>query len=93
MGKADYAKSQPAGDGKHLCHWPGCKKSVPPAMWGCRAHWFKLPQHLRSKIWQTFEPGQEIAKTPSAEYLAVASEVQDWIRNQTQPTTSEALLL
>lgn len=24
--------------GKHHCHWPGCDKLVPPAMWGCYPH-------------------------------------------------------
>lgn len=65
----------------HTCHWPGCGKAVPPAMWGCKAHWFKLPKRLRDRIWETYRPGQEITKTPSATYLAVAAEVQAWIAN------------
>jgi hypothetical protein len=48
-------------------------------MWGCKAHWFKLPAVLRSKIWRTYRPGQEVTKTPSKDYIAVAREVQDWI--------------
>jgi len=24
---------------------------VPPKMWGCKKHWFKLPKSLRDKIW------------------------------------------
>lgn len=63
----------------HRCHWPGCEKQVPPAMWGCTAHWYQLPQHLRNRIWRTYRPGQEINATPSTEYVAVAREVQDWI--------------
>jgi hypothetical protein len=51
-------------------------------MWGCKAHWFKLPAQLRNRIWATYVPGQEITKTPSAEYLTVAREVQDWIKDQ-----------
>jgi hypothetical protein len=79
--KADYVKR--AGQTRnHHCHWPGCDKQVPPAMWGCKAHWFKLPRALRNKIWATYEPGQEVDMTPSADYLAVAQEVQDWIRTQ-----------
>ena len=68
--------------GGHHCHWTGCSKKVPPARWGCRDHWYALPEYLRRKIWQSFEPGQEISKTPSAEYLAVAREVQIWIATQ-----------
>lgn len=76
--KADYVKR--AGQTRdHHCHWPGCDKQVPPAMWGCKAHWFKLPRDLRNKIWRTYQPGQEIDMTPSDEYLAVAHEVQAWI--------------
>jgi hypothetical protein len=51
---------------------------------GCRAHWFKLPKRLRDAIWRTYVPGQEISKTPSAEYLAVADEVQTWIAGEIQ---------
>jgi hypothetical protein len=68
----------------HHCHWPGCTKKVPPAMWGCKLHWFKLPAWLRAKVWRTYEPGQEISKTPSDAYLAVADEVQRWIGENAQ---------
>ena len=77
--KADYVRSQ-GQTRKHHCHWPGCDKQVPPAMWGCKAHWFKLPADLRAKVWATYRPGQEISKTPSAAYLHVARQVQDWIK-------------
>ena len=77
--KADYVKSQKQTRA-HTCHWPGCNKQVPPAMWGCKQHWFKLPLRLRSKIWATYKPGQEITMTPSAAYLDAADEVQKWIR-------------
>jgi hypothetical protein len=64
---------------RHTCHWPGCTKAVPPAMWGCKPHWFKLPKPLRDAVWNAYVPGQEISKTPSAKYLAVAALVQGWI--------------
>lgn len=64
---------------RHACHWPGCTQQVPPAMWGCRAHWFRLPAALRSRIWRTYQPGQEERGDPSAEYLEAARAVQDWI--------------
>jgi len=35
---------------------------------------------LRNKVWATYRPGQEITKTPSAEYIEVAKEVQAWIK-------------
>lgn len=83
--KADYVKSQ-GQTRKHHCHWPGCDKQVPPAMWGCKAHWFKLPRGLRNKIWATYQPGQEVDGTPSERYLKVAREVQEWIAEQEAPT-------
>ena len=70
------AASNPGG---HACHWPGCTAQVAPAMWGCKTHWFKLPAHLRSRIWQAYRAGQEDDKRPSAAYLAAARDVQAWI--------------
>lgn len=79
--KADYVRAQPQTRDHH-CHWPGCDKQVPPAMWGCSRHWFTLPPALRSRIWATYHPGQEIAGTPSPAYLAAADAVQRWIRER-----------
>lgn len=80
--KANYVRQQRVS-GNHLCHWPGCNRQVPAAMWGCREHWYRLPQYLRNKIWATFKPGQEIFKTPSRAYVEVAREVQAWIEEHT----------
>jgi len=63
---------------KHTCHWPSCKTEVPPKMWGCKKHWFTLPQRLRNAIWATYRPGQEISKTPSELYLQVATVARIW---------------
>ena len=62
----------------HRCHWPGCVIEVPPSMWGCRPHWFRLPMSLRARIWRAYRPGQEADKRPSPEYLTVALEAQEW---------------
>lgn len=78
--KVKYVKSQ-GQTRPHNCHWPGCKAQVPPAMWGCRRHWFMLPYSLRAKIWRAYNPGQEVTMTPSREYLKVAREVDEWIRS------------
>lgn len=80
--KADYVRSQ-GQTRDHHCHWPGCGRQVPPAMWGCRAHWFALPASLRARIWATFKPGQEVDGTPSREYLDAADAVQRWIKENT----------
>lgn len=63
----------------HHCHGPGCIKQVPPATWGCRTHWYKLPLALRNKVWRAYRPGQEDTKAPSRAYVEVAREVQAWI--------------
>lgn len=83
--KADYVRKQQQTR-KHHCHWPGCEKQVPPAMWGCSAHWFTLPAALRSKVWATYRPGQEVTMTPSEAYVEVAKQVQAWIAARAQPT-------
>ena len=80
--KVKYVKVQPQTR-VHECHWPGCKRQVKPAMWGCLTHWHKLPKHLRDRIWRTYRTGQEINLTPSKVYVAAAREVQEWIRCQT----------
>lgn len=79
--KADHVRKALASGktGYHTCHWPGCEKSVPPAAWGCRPHWYALPQALRNQIWAAYSPGQEDTKTPSARYIEVALEVRQWI--------------
>lgn len=79
--KADYVRRQ-RQTRQHHCHWPGCETQVPPALWGCKAHWYSLPSQLRARIWATFRPGQEINGTPSAAYVAAANDVQAWINQQ-----------
>lgn len=64
---------------KHTCHWKGCETQCPPAMWGCKKHWFTLPKTLRDKVWMYYRPGQEIKLNPSTKYLNVAKEVDKWI--------------
>lgn len=64
----------------HECHWPGCNKQVPPAMWGCKKHWFMLPQAMRNRIWRAYRPGQEVDGSPSREYVDAARDVQRWIK-------------
>lgn len=66
---------------EHHCHWPGCTKQVPPAMWGCYKHWMKLPKYLRDRVWAAYRPGQEKDMKPSESYLTVAREVRQWIKD------------
>jgi hypothetical protein len=82
LGKSSKVKHvlKATQDREHHCHWPDCNKQVPPAMWGCRSHWMKLPKHLRDRIWLSYRIGQEEDFSPSMEYLSVARAVQDWIK-------------
>lgn len=64
----------------HTCHWPGCKQQVPPAMWGCKRHWFRLPQDIRVAIWRSYEIGQEETGEVSEAYLDAARRAQEWIK-------------
>lgn len=63
---------------EHGCHWPGCKVQVPPAKWGCTAHWYMLPKPIRDKIWRAYRPGQEETLTPSREYIEATREAIAW---------------
>ena len=76
--KAAYVRRQ-VQTRPHHCHWPGCLEQVAPAMWGCLSHWRALPADLRNRVWRAYRPGQEVDGTPSADYVAVAREVQEWI--------------
>lgn len=75
--KADHVRRAGQTRG-HTCHWPGCQVQVPPAMWGCKPHWFRLPKALRDQVWAAYRPGQEVDGRPSRDYLAIAHKVQVW---------------
>lgn len=79
--KVDYVRNQEQTR-PHKCHWPGCKEQVPPAMWGCKEHWYKIPRKLRIALWEAFVPGQEENGTPSPEYVKAAKAIQKWIKDQ-----------
>lgn len=75
MKQAEHA---PAASRPHLCHWPGCRRPVPPSLWGCKPHWQRLPPTIRSRILTAYRPGQEIDKRPSDAYLAAADKASVW---------------
>jgi hypothetical protein len=74
----------------HECHWPGCQQQVPPATWGCKPHWYRLPKDLRDRIWRAYRPGQEKDGRPSRHYVEVAREVQAWIQANTADKAGSA---
>jgi hypothetical protein len=56
----------------HACHATRCRTEVPPKMFMCRPHWYRLPKSYRDAIWAAYRPGQEVTKDPSLEYLEAA---------------------
>jgi hypothetical protein len=55
----------------HTCHAHGCNALVPPAMFMCRDHWYRLRKPMRDAIWNEYRRGQERDKRPSLRYLCV----------------------
>ncbi len=63
------------------CCWPGCVTLVPRSMWGCKAHWVKLPKAIRNKIWRHYQPGQEETGEVSSQYAQAHEEALEWIKD------------
>lgn len=57
---------------KHKCHAVNCSAEVPPKMLMCLRHWRMVPKSLQDRVWATYRSEQEIAKTPSQNYLQAA---------------------
>lgn len=104
MTTLDEKRAYVAGQGQsrdHRCHWPGCRKQVPPAQWGCSMHWGQLPKSIRDGIWNAYRPGQERfldggSVRPTPAYMAAADAADAWIRQHAQPSngnTANALSL
>ena len=73
----------------HTCHAANCNKQIPPNMFMCREHWRMVPPLLKSEIWRTYRPGQEIDKTPSPEYLDAAKKAIAAVPAQERPQAEE----
>lgn len=60
---------------EHHCHAHLCPVEVPPAMFMCKRHWFRLPKAMRDAVWRTYTPGQEERRVaPTDEYMRVTDE-------------------
>lgn len=66
----------------HTCHAHQCDIRVPPAMFMCKPHWNTLPRVYRFAILREYRPGQEIDKSPSQRYLAVAFRAIGWLASR-----------
>lgn len=69
----------------HRCHATGCTVAVPPKMFMCRSHWYRLPKPLRDAIWAEYVPGQETRKDPTRAYLAAARECIRYLAETAAP--------
>ena len=54
-------------DGKHTCPYRTCERRVAAQYFACRAHWMKVPPHLRAALYAA-------VNGPVDEYLAVRAE-------------------
>lgn len=63
----------------HTCHAYRCEVPVPPKMFMCKKHWYKLPKHMRDGIWARYRPGQEIDKRPTIDYINYADMCIKWL--------------
>lgn len=64
---------------KHECPVPGCKQQIPLAMWGCKAHWFKLPVGIRNRILAAYNGGEGRL---SPEWCAANDAALKWFKDQ-----------
>jgi hypothetical protein len=72
---------------EHHCHAIGCEVPVPPNLFMCKRHWYKLPMFMRDAVWDAYVPGQEVRKDPSPKYLLVAADAQRWLAAAEIPDT------
>jgi len=63
----------------HKCLWPGCDKAVCKSMWGCRAHWYALPNDIRAWIGRTYRGGVLRGDHPSRNWREAHAAALVWI--------------
>ncbi len=66
----------------HKCHATDCSRSVSPKMLMCRKHWYMVDKPLRDKVWEEYQPGQEINKNPTYAYLLAAEAAIECVRRK-----------
>ena len=48
----------------------------------CRRHWYMVDKPLRDKVWEEYQPGQEINKNPTCGYLLAAQGAIECVRRK-----------
>lgn len=58
----------------HTCHAIACDTPVPPAMFMCKPHWFRVPLALRNRVWAEYNKGitKAYCEVAKAALIAVA---------------------
>jgi len=47
----------------HRCPARGCKRNLPDHLLMCRPHWYQVPYHLRSAVWNAYQDGAGVGTT------------------------------
>lgn len=62
-------------EGPHRCHAIGCERPTPEKYLMCSTHWYQVPPEDRAMVWELYVPGQEISKTPTADYVLLVQRI------------------
>jgi len=46
----------------------------------CGRHWRMVPKKMQNELWAVYVPGQETRKDPTSEYLEVAIEIRNYVK-------------
>ena len=70
----------PLDQARHTCHAHGCDTPVAPRLFMCGRHWRMVPKKMQNELWAVYVPGQETRKDPTSEYLEVAIEIRNYVK-------------
>jgi hypothetical protein len=54
------------------CPVPGCREPIDPSRLMCRAHWYRVPRHLRDLVWATWRSGEGALSSEHQQAVRVA---------------------
>ncbi|WP_233854248.1 hypothetical protein [Paraburkholderia sp. HD33-4] len=66
----------------HRCPWPGCTEQVSETNWGCRAHWYRLPNNLRAWIGRAYRIGIENGTHPTQSWRRAHTAALAWAAHE-----------
>lgn len=68
-------------ENKAECVADDCKILIPKRLLMCPKHWRKVPTHIKERIYAYYQPGQEIHKNYSDEYILAVMDAINAVRN------------